>query len=76
MLWHAIIPDVEFERLLTKSRREILDAVLAGELPPDSAEFLFALFANCFTNEYVYAVSDVEMAGVEILIGATSRFRR
>ena len=68
LLWHAIIPDVEFERLLTKSRREILDAVLTGELPPDSEEFLFALSANCFTNEYVYAVSDAEMAGVEILI--------
>ena len=72
MLWHAIIPDVEFERLLTTSRQEILHAVLAGELPPGSEDFLFALSANCFTNEYVFAVSDTEMAEVESLIAKCS----
>jgi tetratricopeptide (TPR) repeat protein/SAM-dependent methyltransferase len=69
MLWHAVIPDFDFERLLTRTRRAILDAVLSGDLVLDSEEFVFALSANCFTNEYVYAVSDEEIDGVASLIG-------
>ena len=68
MLWHAVIPDVDFERLLTRTRRAILDAALSDELPSSSAGFVLALSANCFTSEYVYAVSDTEIEGVDSLI--------
>jgi len=67
MLWHAVIPDFDFERLLTRARRAVLNAALSGELVPASEEFVFALSANCFTNEYVYAASDEELGGVDSL---------
>ena len=72
MLWHAVIADADFERLLTRSRQEILKAALVGELPRGCEEFLFALSAHCFTNEYVYAVSDEENGGVDSLIARLS----
>lgn len=68
LLWHTVIPDVDFERLLTWLRRELLDAALRDALPDGCDSLLFALAANCFTNEYVFAVMDDEEDGVQQLL--------
>ncbi len=68
LLWRAIIPDFEFERLLTNARRAMLQACLSRTLPSGIENFANALSANCFTNEYVFAVSDAEERSVASLV--------
>ena len=68
VLWHAVIPDIEIEMLLTSVRQALLQAALDDELPKGCDELVLALSAYCFTNEYVFAVTETEAAGVERLI--------
>ena len=60
LLWRAIIPDLDFERLLSNARHAMLRACIDRKLPPGIESFAISLAANCFTNEYVFAVSEAE----------------
>ena len=58
LLRDALIADPEFEILLTRLRADLLrDDALRASAPLD---FLCALAAQCFNNEYVFAESDAE----------------
>lgn len=65
LLCDCLIPNPRFERLLTRLRTRLLaDAAARART---SLDFLAALALQCFINEYVYAESDEERAGIDAL---------
>ena len=69
LLWNALIPDVDVEILLTQARRALLITAVRGDLSDECEQILFALSAYCYTNEYAFAVTDLEADMAEGLIG-------
>ena len=65
LLWHALIPDADFELMLTRVRRSLLRAVLEGEFSDEFEPLLLALSAYCFANEFVFATTDAEAGEVD-----------
>jgi SAM-dependent methyltransferase len=62
------VSDGEVERVLTLARRGLLRRARAGDsLDPPLTEFFCALASQCFLNEYVFAETEAERAGVERL---------
>ncbi len=68
LLEKTIVRDAVIERVLTEMRRALLDAAsethLTERIDSGLRSFIFALSHQCFSNEYVYAVLDVEGVGV------------
>ena len=64
-LTHII--DLKIERMLTTLRRLMLQEAIAGKVKSDGLPFASALALHCFTNEYVFAVTDEESLSVEHL---------
>lgn len=57
------VGEFELERLFTAIRRALLDCVAAGkmaEVSPEALRFYGALAEQCFINDYVFAIGDVE----------------
>jgi 2-polyprenyl-3-methyl-5-hydroxy-6-metoxy-1,4-benzoquinol methylase/tetratricopeptide (TPR) repeat protein len=76
LLQSKVVHDLELERLLTAIRRGLLQQVIEGDRLPvdeDGLEFFCALAQQCFLNEYVFALGDIErthVRQVEDRIGA------
>lgn len=68
LAWTTVC-DGALEFWLTKLRASILHTVLAGDWKANenTLSFLAAVARQCFINEYVFAVSAVEAAGVKAL---------
>ena len=64
LLESGVICDVALEQFLTASRAALLEiaATDPDTITGDQLRFACALARQCFTNEYVYATSDVELA--------------
>jgi tetratricopeptide (TPR) repeat protein/2-polyprenyl-3-methyl-5-hydroxy-6-metoxy-1,4-benzoquinol methylase len=57
------VPDADLERLLTATRRIVLDLALSDAAPTVAGEelaFCCALARQCFVNEYVFACAEEE----------------
>ena len=71
LLERVVICDPRIEELLTAARRALLEAALAA--PPAAKDgeerlsFLCSLAHQCFTNDYVYFVTEGEVPRVETL---------
>ncbi|MGY0560941.1 methyltransferase domain-containing protein [Luteimonas sp. A277] len=66
LLQHAVVTDIELERLLTRLRAAFLAETMRPDPPngePALAAFHCALAMQCFLNEYVYANDAREQAG-------------
>ncbi len=63
----APIPDAGMEAVCTEMRRAMLTAVTAGHLTEDAQPYALGLARQAFLCEYVWDVSDEEMAQVEAL---------
>jgi tetratricopeptide (TPR) repeat protein/ubiquinone/menaquinone biosynthesis C-methylase UbiE len=60
----ALVGDAELERVLTATRRIVLELAASGaamDLADDELAFCCALARQCFINEYVFACSDDEL---------------
>jgi len=67
LLRSKVVHDLELERLLTAIRRGLLQQAIEGDQQPvdyDDFEFFCALAQQCFLNEYVFALGDVERTHV------------
>jgi len=67
LLAHHIITSPVLEQWLTKLRGKLLFSKLTEEQKRDWQEFLKALAAQCFRNEYVFWQSDEEIERVKAL---------
>jgi len=56
--------NLKLERMLTTLRRLMLQEAIAGKMKGDGLPFASALALHCFTNEYVFAVTDEESLSV------------
>src|SRR5262249_19818378 len=59
----ALVGDVELERVLTATRRNVLDLAAsdaANKVAGDELAFCCTLARQCFINEYIFACSDDE----------------
>jgi 2-polyprenyl-3-methyl-5-hydroxy-6-metoxy-1,4-benzoquinol methylase/Flp pilus assembly protein TadD len=68
LLQSKVVHDLELERLLTAIRRGLLRHAIAGDRQPvddGGLAFFCALAQQCFLNEYVFALGDVEQAEVQ-----------
>ena len=68
LLQSKVIHDLELERLLTAIRRGLLQHAIEGGRQPvddDGLAFFGALAQQCFLNEYVFALGDVEQAELQ-----------
>src|SRR5580692_11979218 len=68
LLQSKVIHDLELERLLTALRRGLLQDAIEGDRQPiddDGLAFFGALAQQCFLNEYVFALGDVEQAELQ-----------
>ena len=72
LLESVVICDVSLERFLTASRAALLDLVetAPGSIDGSQLGFVCALARQCFNNEYVYATTERESAGVAKIRGA------
>ena len=61
------VPNLKIERMLTHLRSLMLQETIAGNMKDDGLPFASALALHCFTNEYVFAVTDEEILSVEHL---------
>jgi tetratricopeptide (TPR) repeat protein/2-polyprenyl-3-methyl-5-hydroxy-6-metoxy-1,4-benzoquinol methylase len=63
LLESALVGDVELERLLTATRRVVLDAASSADndVADDVLAFCCALARQCFINEYVFACAEDEL---------------
>ncbi|MHA1536312.1 MAG: tetratricopeptide repeat protein [Alphaproteobacteria bacterium] len=61
------INDLDVENMLTRLRRDLLEAALAGTYEDRALPFSAALALHCFTNEYVFSETIKERAAVEDL---------
>jgi len=60
----ALVGDADLERVLTATRRIVLELAASGaamDLANDELAFCCALARQCFINEYVFACSDDEL---------------
>jgi 2-polyprenyl-3-methyl-5-hydroxy-6-metoxy-1,4-benzoquinol methylase len=67
LLQSKVVHDLELERLLTTTRRGLLQGAIAGHaglVDGDSLEFFCALAQQCFLNEYVFALGETERTQV------------
>jgi len=65
LLQSKVVHDLELERLLTAIRRGLLQHAIEADRQPiddDGLEIFCALAQQCFLNEYVFALGDVEQA--------------
>ncbi len=65
LLQSKVVHDLELERLLTAIRRGLLQHAIEGDPQPideDGLEIFCALAQQCFLNEYVFALGDIEQA--------------
>ena len=69
LLARCPLPDIELETLLTSIRAKLLASCLET-VRSDLLSFQSKLALQCFVNEYVYSVGDIEMA---LLTDAISR---
>jgi 2-polyprenyl-3-methyl-5-hydroxy-6-metoxy-1,4-benzoquinol methylase len=70
LLRSKVVHDLELERLLTALRRGLLQYASEGDRQPvddDGLELFGALAQQCFLNEYVFALGDVEQAELQHL---------
>jgi 2-polyprenyl-3-methyl-5-hydroxy-6-metoxy-1,4-benzoquinol methylase len=68
LLQSKVIHDLELERLLTAVRRGLLQYAIEADRQPiddDSLAFFGALAQQCFLNEYVFALGDIEQAELQ-----------
>lgn len=69
-LQETINCDEDLERLFTYLRRYLLEMIADMDLPPDDEEmgaFPYALAEQCFYNDYVFFLSDIEKEWLEKL---------
>jgi 2-polyprenyl-3-methyl-5-hydroxy-6-metoxy-1,4-benzoquinol methylase/Flp pilus assembly protein TadD len=67
LLQSKVVHDLELERLLTAIRRDLLQHAIEGDRQPvdeDGLELFGALAQQCFLNEYVFALGDIERTQV------------
>jgi 2-polyprenyl-3-methyl-5-hydroxy-6-metoxy-1,4-benzoquinol methylase len=67
LLQSKVVHDVELERLLTAIRRGLLQHAIEADrqrLDDDGLAFFCALAQQCFLNEYVFALGDIEQTQV------------
>jgi 2-polyprenyl-3-methyl-5-hydroxy-6-metoxy-1,4-benzoquinol methylase/Flp pilus assembly protein TadD len=67
LLQSKVVHDLELERLLTAIRRGLLQHAIAVDrqrFDDDGLEFFCALAQQCFLNEYVFALGDIEQTQV------------
>jgi 2-polyprenyl-3-methyl-5-hydroxy-6-metoxy-1,4-benzoquinol methylase len=70
LLQSKVVHDLELERLLTAIRRGLLPHAIAGDRQPvddDGLAFCCALAQQCFLNEYVFTLGDVEQAELQLV---------
>jgi 2-polyprenyl-3-methyl-5-hydroxy-6-metoxy-1,4-benzoquinol methylase len=68
LLQSKVVHDLELERLLTVIRRGLLQCAIESDRQPvddDGLAFFCALAQQCFLNEYVFALGDVEQAELQ-----------
>jgi 2-polyprenyl-3-methyl-5-hydroxy-6-metoxy-1,4-benzoquinol methylase/tetratricopeptide (TPR) repeat protein len=68
LLQSKVVHDLELERLLTAIRRGLLLYAIEADRQPiddDNLAFFCALAQQCFLNEYVFALGDIEQAGLQ-----------
>ena len=68
LLQSKVVHDLELERLLTAARRGLLLYAIEADRQPiddDSLAFFCALAQQCFLNEYVFALGDIEQAELQ-----------
>jgi 2-polyprenyl-3-methyl-5-hydroxy-6-metoxy-1,4-benzoquinol methylase/Flp pilus assembly protein TadD len=68
LLQSKVVHDLELERLLTTIRRGLLQHPIEGDRQTgddDGLEFFCALAQQCFLNEYVFALGDIEQAELQ-----------
>ena len=68
LLQSKVIHDLELERLLTALRRALLQYAIEADRQPiddDGLAFFAALAQQCFLNEHVFALGDVEQAELQ-----------
>jgi 2-polyprenyl-3-methyl-5-hydroxy-6-metoxy-1,4-benzoquinol methylase len=68
LLQSKVVHDLELERLLTAIRRGLLQCAIEDDRQPvddDGLVFFGALAQQCFLNEYVFALGDVEQAELQ-----------
>ena len=68
LLQSKVVHDLELERLLTAIRRGLLQHAIEADRQPfddDGLEFFCALAQQCFLNEYVFALGDIEQAELQ-----------
>ena len=68
LLQSKVVHDLELERLLTALRRGLLQDAIEGDRSPvddDGLGFFCALAQQCFLNEYVFALGDIERTQVQ-----------
>jgi 2-polyprenyl-3-methyl-5-hydroxy-6-metoxy-1,4-benzoquinol methylase/Flp pilus assembly protein TadD len=68
LLQSKVVHDLELERLLTAIRRGLLQRAIESDRQPvdDDGLVLFcALAQQCFLNEYVFALGDIEQAELQ-----------
>ena len=67
LLQSKVVHDLELERLLTAIRRGLLQHAIEGDrqsIDDDGLAFFCALAQQCFLNEYVFALGDIERTHV------------
>lgn len=70
LLKKTLLPDQEIEKLLTSTRRSLLEIAAKDHfliLPKISLKFLYALSRNCFYNEFVFAEQQSEVIALDQL---------
>jgi 2-polyprenyl-3-methyl-5-hydroxy-6-metoxy-1,4-benzoquinol methylase len=68
LLQSKVIHDLELERLLTAVRRGLLQYAIEADRQPiddNGLAFFCALAQQCFLNEYVFALGDIEQAELQ-----------
>jgi 2-polyprenyl-3-methyl-5-hydroxy-6-metoxy-1,4-benzoquinol methylase len=68
LLQSKVVHDLELERFLTAVRRGLLQYAIGGDRQPvddDGLAFFCALAQQCFLNEFVFALGDIEQAELQ-----------
>jgi 2-polyprenyl-3-methyl-5-hydroxy-6-metoxy-1,4-benzoquinol methylase/Flp pilus assembly protein TadD len=68
LLQSKVVHDLKLERLLTAIRRGLLQYAIEADRQPvddDCLAFFCALAQQCFLNEYVFALGDIEQAELQ-----------
>ena len=67
MLALSPIPDVRFEKLLKSLRFLLLEFLIEGKKEPKYLQFQVALAKQCYLNEYIYGLKNIEIKYVKAL---------